>query len=394
MRPYLIPKNFDLSYLLGSEGKILFTSDRLALCVQSTNPHIPENTGLGVLSEAINCKVKHGPKGYDELEMEYPINGHLYPYITNRALIVANVERTRGNQAYRIYKIKKTIKGRVQINARHIAYDLGGIITGPFKANNLTDALTFLKTRSLNMCPFNFSSTRSLNIPFEVKHPTAIWDLMGSNDDCLQSVYNGEYLFDNYDITFEERLGTDNNVQITYGVNMTDFEQDASCENCFTGAIGYWVGGEEDNTEVVYSSIVHAPGRFNYERLTTIDLSSYWDEAPTKEELNETVATYVEANNIGVPEISWKINFVPLDTTEEYKNIAQIQYVSLGDIVHVHFEKLGINASARVVEIEWDVLNDKNWARPENLVGLSYNNQVRYFKDFLANHNEWLKENM
>jgi hypothetical protein len=49
---------------------------------------------------------------------------------------------------------------------------------------------------------------------------------------------------------------------------------------------------------------------------------------------------------------------------------------------------------AKKDNLKWDVLNDKNWARPENLVGLSYNNQVRYFKDFLANHNEWLKENM
>lgn len=355
MKPYLIPKNFDLSVLKEKDGRILFSSDRLALAVQSPNPHIPENTGFGVLSEATVCKVVHGPKGYDELELEYPDNGRLFKYITYRCLIVANVERTRGNQAYRIYKIKKTINGRIRVNARHIAYDLAGIIVAPFKANNLNETLTYLKARSLNMCPFSFTSTRNLNIPFEIKRPTAIWELMGSEEGNLQDVYNGEYLFDNYSIAFEDKLGSDRGVNVTYGVNMTDFEQESSCENCYTGAIGYWENKEESQ----YSRTVKAPGNFSYEKILTVDLSSYWDEKPTKDEITEATKTYVEANKIGIPEVSWTINFVPLDTTEEYKNIAQIQNVSLGDTVHVRFERLGVDASARVVEIEWDVLADR-----------------------------------
>lgn len=38
----------------------------------------------------------------------------------------------------------------------------------------------------------------------------------------------------------------------------------------------------------------------------------------------------------------------------------------------------------------WNVLDDYNWARPIHLVGLSYYEQVNYFKSYLEQHNQWL----
>ena len=355
MKPFLISNRFDLSRLKTSDGKYVFTSDNLAVYVQSANPSVPTNTGIGVLSEAVSCKVTHGPKGYDELEMEYPVEGHLYSDLALRALIVANVERTRGNQAYRIYRITKPINGRIKVYARHIAYDLSGIVVKPFTTSNLTQTLSALKSNAMTNCPFTFTASRTSNIPFEVKKPSSIWSLMGSGEGNLQDVYNGEFLFNNYSIAFEDHLGSDNNVQVTYGVNMTDFEQDSACDECYTGVVGYW----EENDEVVYSPVVTTIGQYDYVKILTVDMTSYWDERPSVAEIENAVKTYISANDIGIPKVSWTINYVPLDMTEEYKNTALIQQVSLGDTVHVRFEKLGINTTARAIEIEWDVLLDR-----------------------------------
>ena len=35
----------------------------------------------------------------------------------------------------------------------------------------------------------------------------------------------------------------------------------------------------------------------------------------------------------------------------------------------------------------WNVLADHNWARPEHLVNISYEEQVRYFKNFIILYN-------
>ena len=39
----------------------------------------------------------------------------------------------------------------------------------------------------------------------------------------------------------------------------------------------------------------------------------------------------------------------------------------------------------------WNILNDYNWARPSHLAGISYYEQVIYFKNYISEHYKWLK---
>lgn len=63
-----------------------------------------------------------------------------------------------------------------------------------------------------------------------------------------------------------------------------------------------------------------------------------------------------EYAGIGVPAVSLKVSFVPLWQTEEYKAIAPAERLNLCDIATVRFEKLGVNARAKVVQTVYDVL--------------------------------------
>lgn len=354
MKPILIPGDFDLLRLKTSDGKPIFSSDNLALYVQNSSPTIPRTLGLGTLSEASKCTVTYGPKGYDELEMEYPESGSLHSAIKLRDIIVANVGK-RGNQPYRIYRITKPIDGKFTIYARHLAYDLSGIVVKPFSAENIGAALSGLKSNAMTNSPFTFTTSRTTAVPFNVKVPSSIWSLMGSNEGSLLDVYGGEYLFDEYSITFENQLGEDTGIEVTYGINMIDFEQDSNCESCYTGVVGYW----QEDDKVVYSPVISATGNYSYVKILTVDMTEHWNTEPTQAELKTVIDAYILNNKIGVPKVSWKINFIPLGMTEEYRHIAAIEHVSLGDTVTVKFEKLGIKTKARVVEIEWDVLLDR-----------------------------------
>jgi hypothetical protein len=69
------------------------------------------------------------------------------------------------------------------------------------------------------------------------------------------------------------------------------------------------------------------------------------------------------------------------------------------DILPALFDSIEYNYSylamyAKNDNDRWGVLNDKNWARPVNLVGISYREQVEYFKQYLALHNEWMQKYM
>jgi len=351
MIPYLVPNTFDLQRLLDSNGKFVIDSANKAVWVQNPSPSVPTNNSVGVLADAISCTTKHELNGQDELVMEYPITGALFDEIQLRAVIVANVEQ-RGNQPYRIYRITKPLDGVITVYARHLVYDLAGIVVEPYTANGIQAALSGLNSHAMVNNPFTFTTARTTASVFKVTVPQSIWALMGGQQGSLLDVYGGEYSWDGYTVTLSNSIGSNNGVSVRYGVNMTDLEQDAACDACYTGVVGYW----QNEDTVVHSPVVSAIGTYGYVRILTVDFSDRWESAPTVDQLVTAAEYYITQNQIGVPKVSWKVSFVPLETTEEYKDIAALEQVNLGDTVGVKFEKLGVDASARVNSIEWDVL--------------------------------------
>lgn len=355
MNPILIPNTFDLQRLVTKDGKKLFTSNNLALYAQNAHPTIPENNGIGILDEAISCTVLHELNGQYELELVYPCTGRWYNDIQFRCLIIAKPDRRSGNQPFRVYRITQPIDGNITIYARHISYDLSGIVIKPFVATDIQSAMAGMKANAMTNMPFTFRSSRTTSAKFSPKVPTSAWELMGGTEGSLLDVYGGEYSFDEYDISLENRIGEDNGVKVRYGVNMTDFEQDKSCASCYTGIVAYW----QYENDVVYSPVVNASGSFDYVRILPVDMSMHFEEKPTSGMLKAAAIEYIKANKIGVPDVSWKINFVPLDSTEEYRHIPALEVVGLGDTVGVEFEKLKVDATSRVVSIEWDVILER-----------------------------------
>lgn len=336
MIPYLIDKAFDAG---------------------SLTPTIPTDHGLGVLHDVTYCKATHELNGEDELELRYPVDGALFDKLELRTIVMASVDRVRGVQPYRIYRITKPIGGIVTVYARHLAYDLAGIVVEPFTASGIVAALAGLKTHAMVNNPFTFTTTRATASTFKVSVPSSVWSLMGGQQGSLLDVYGGEYSFDGYTVSLENHIGSNRGVSVRYGVNMTDLEQDANCADCYTGVVAYWKSTEGDN--VVYSPVVSAAGTYGYVKILSVDMSSKWEEQPTAAQLSAAASAYITANQIGVPKVSWKVGFVPLDQTEEYKDIAALEQVALGDTVTVKFAKLGVDATARVNKIEWDVLLDR-----------------------------------
>ena len=65
----------------------------------------------------------------------------------------------------------------------------------------------------------------------------------------------------------------------------------------------------------------------------------------------------MKANNIGVPRVSLTVSFVPLEQTEEYKDIGLLERVELCDTVNVEFPALGVSATAKCVRTVYDALD-------------------------------------
>ena len=124
-----------------------------------------DNNGIGVLSDAISCRA-FPAFGSDELTLVYPLTGIHYADIRIRSILVVKPDPFRDPQPYRVYKISRPMSGKVTIYARHIAYDLSGVIVAPFSASSVADALNGLKNNAVTNCPFSFHTDKDTSGAF------------------------------------------------------------------------------------------------------------------------------------------------------------------------------------------------------------------------------------
>ena len=78
------------------------------------------DNGLGVLADAMSCKVTQELNGQYELELHYPVEGIHYGEIALRAILRATVGPAGKLQPFRVYRIVPGMNGTAAIYARHI----------------------------------------------------------------------------------------------------------------------------------------------------------------------------------------------------------------------------------------------------------------------------------
>lgn len=323
------------------------------------------NNGLGRLSEAVKCRVTEERNGQYELEMEYPVNGRHYKEIVEERIIAARHDDSDDIQPFRIYKITRPMNGIVTVSARHISYQLSKVAVMPFSADTCEAALSGMLSHAVGDCPFTIWTDKMLEARFTVEQPASFRSLLGGVSGSILDVYGpGEYEWDRFTVKFHSHRGSDQNVYIRYGKNMTDVKKTTDTSNLWTGILPYWAGTDEAEQavlvtlpeQVIYSSYADD---YVYRMVVPVDFSSAFQTQPTVEQLRGRARSYVNANaHDGIPS-SIDVSFVALWQTEEYKNWAPLQKLKLCDTVTVYHKGLGIENKAKIVSVTYDVILER-----------------------------------
>lgn len=352
-----------------------------------------EHNGIGILTDAVSCEVLMELNGQYELEMQYPVDGIHFSDIALECRLKAKADPVSELQIFEIYRITKPLSGLVTVYARHIAYLQRGITISPFTAASCAEALTGLKTNAAVENPFEYWTDKTTAGTMTVAVPTTVWTQLGSSEGCILDVFGGEYEFDNFTVKLWESRGADRGVSIRYGKNLTSLEQDANCAEVYTGVHPYWADSDGNVVELP-GKVVRSSGTYPAERILPVDLSDEFEEAPNTYALILAAGNYMREHNIGVPVISWTIEFQQLEQTEEYRGTGLLEYILLGDTVSVEFALLGVSGSARAVSARYDSLLERynsvtlgsvkrtlsgSLARQEQMM-TTLKNQVNYYK--------------
>ena len=339
--------------------------------------------GLGALSDCISCFVTEERNGIYEVEFTYPITGVRYEAITTGRIILVSHDERKDLQPFIIYRISRPISGVVTVNAHHISYELNNVIVGPYEANNIGTAFDGFHDHAMTDNSFTFWTNKTSAGTFKVAAPASIRALLGGTSGSILDAFGGgEYEFDNKTVKLYQHRGYDNGVTIRYGKNLTDITADTDAGSLYNAVIPYWSNAEDT---IVYGGIVQGNGgiareetwtdegsspiqdengetitfRASLRQVVPMDLSGEFSEAPTVAQLEARAQTILNNNEPWIPKVNIKVDFIALWQTEEYKNIAPLERVSLCDTVTVQYAELGVDATAKVIRVVWDVLAER-----------------------------------
>ena len=372
----------------------------------AANEAVKENAfqtlGIGALGDAISCTVTEERNGEFELEMEYPVDGRRFKDLANDMLIVAKASDRGNEQIFRIYKIEKPIDGKVTISAEHISYLLNKAICLPFTTESATveEAFTKLKENTLWQAdntnfptfPFTYWTDNSDTGSVVVEDPKGVRTVLGGEDGSILDAIGGEYEFDNFTVKLWKNRGSDSNVYLRYGKNITDLTATNDISGAYTGIVPYWKGNltkattDSDGNATTESveTIVYLDDKvmwsedgtkaYAYPMAETVDFSSnieveddtsdkdnpvYATEDDVRTQLKTLAEDYLKNNKIYEPSDNIEVSFAQLWQTEEYEGVAALQRVGLCDTVHVVYPVLGITVSMEVIKTEYNVLLER-----------------------------------
>lgn len=317
--------------------------------------------GRGALSDCISCIVTEEINGKYVLELTYPVNGARYADLREGAIISAVPSKGRVRDYFTIVSITKPLSGIVEVYAEHVSYRTSLIPVMPFSAGSCVAAIAGLKTNSAESNPFTFWTDIQSSESYTQQIPASLRGQMLGSDGSIVQIYGGEFEFDRYDIKLHSARGTDSGVELRYGKNITDLNQETNIANTITGICPFWASSDRSKVITLPEKVVSssAAANFPFNRTVVHDFSSQFKTEPTEAQLRAAAQDYVLQAGIGVPEVSCEVKFIDLSGSADYSGIALLESVKLCDTVTVIFEPYGINSKAKVVRAKWNVLKDR-----------------------------------
>ena len=316
--------------------------------------------GLGRVRDIISGSVKEKLNGLCELNATVPVDGQDADLLTESSFVFAKAsDKDLTGQPFRIYRTNQKAKDKkIQIYARHWLYDASGIPVGPFTAVGVVPALTGLVSNSLEEHPFKvWTDIANTETTYSQAVPLSFRQCLGGVAGSILDRFGGEYEWAMDTVKLHAHRGSDTGVYIQYKKNLTAFEIDRNNEAAaYTGCLAFYKTDDAVVTGTVQK--ISNPEDFPAQKIFILDCTSDFDEAPTVEQLNAMAAAYMTANGFGIPyKDNLKVSFAPLWKTEEYKNVAALERIGLGDYVHVVYKQYDL--VMQVIETDYDFVNER-----------------------------------
>ncbi len=307
------------------------------VCVYESKESNFNNNGLVVLDSPITAIITEELNGQYELELEYSLDKRgKWQYLLEGNIIKAD------GQLFRIYHKTKNFES-IKVNARHIFYDLLDNFVDSVSLYNTTGANALYAVLNNTQYAHNFTSTSDVDGSYTTSYlyQNPVEAIMGNNG--IINIWGGELERDNFTIRYKKSIGQDRGVLVSYGKNIIGIEETLDIDGVCTRLMPIGKDGLTLTGKYIDSQYIN---NYPHPKIRVAEFSDVESESA----LRITAQQYMSFNNIDIPTANYKVDFIELSKTEEYKNYSILETVYLGDTVTIRHSKLNINIKAKVIK--------------------------------------------
>ena len=384
-----------------------------------------KNNGIGRLSDTISCKVTEKRNSTYQVVLEYPTQGKLSNHLKTGNIIFCKIPYKNQCQPFDIVEVECT-GNIIRVTGEHVSRRLKYAVFNRTTLFLVDPKTTFesietnMRVNIIGIDDFHFSSDvtesdvkKYLNDSNVVLYSPDcavgdnLFDFFEGQSGILSRKMTlsdggkyvvtgygdcGDFLFDNFNVSFLKQRGDDVGVKLRTGTNvqrMTFLEED---RQSVTAVCPVWrgrnpvTGGQMEKSLRDYDEssdgIVYSDKKYEYHRIVKLDLSTVFEQSPTKSEMISEAQRYMkdhERNNLN-SYCSYSID-VPSVKSDF------LDCIELCDLVTIEDVDLHIQKKLKVTEIEYDSLR-------ERIVRLVVGNPKPTFPELLERKNSIFIDNV
>ena len=293
------------------------------------------------------------------------------------------------DQLFRIYKVViSNDQKECTVNARHVSYDLAGVLITDCNISLAEPAMTIMRIRDAMMVSYRGEIATNMT---GTDNGTYTGNLSGKNgisafldpDKGVIPYFRGKLIRDNWDLFLMKNDLVDRGFRITYGANMRgvtwtrDSDQrinrvvpvakDASGNDLYLASV--WVDSPNGVTPVVKMERLRVDGQVGKDDGTGTDTN--WTEQTLLEHMEEKAEERFSVDHVDAVKVELQVDFTMLGDTEEYKQFKDLQDVYMYDLVRVADPNVGLNLQLQVSQTRFDCIL-------ERFIGINVGNVFDY----------------
>ena len=282
-----------------------------------------------------------------------------------KAGAILRMSTPEGDDYFRISKTNKTLDS-ITASAWQISYDLANAVISnrAWMEQALSTAWSdMLKAGDTGKVDQRFSGVSDIASVNSVRivRSNVLAALIGTQDNSVVNRWGGEIKRNKFTVDMLSRRGQDRGIVLRYGKNITGINENIDDSQAYQAVLPSYLDASD---QPVVMPLMKSPyfdampnPRTVAMHFSDIKLSEELTQAQAEQEVQDRVnAGWL--NRVDLPQVSCEISFVELRNTLEYKDLAELETILLGDTLRAVWSG-HIDVKQRVIAYEWDALRDR-----------------------------------